>query len=262
MRVLKVLSIALGLLLTCNCLADYSGAPIKGWVVDDETGEPLEGVIIVATWDVSVGTLAGTNSGGQIQIMEAVTNQAGEYSFPAWGPKPLPSKRMSIIEDQYIESGEPILELFKNGYQINVVYNRITSEHVTGKVIYSQWDGKTIKLRKFTGTTEEYAANLLQATPEFITQGRNCEWQSTPRFVAAFINESNKIRSKGIKTITLTIGKLQRNTQCANPDIFLKEYGLDSDYLPVKDRPIKFEERHGRNYESGGVAPSGENNNK
>src|SRR5437879_13266059 len=80
-------ALLLGLLLSaCHSLTFfYSAEAIEGLVVDAETSKPLEGVIAVGHWRLNGGFEGGTPI-GELQILEAVTDPNGRYSFPAWGP--------------------------------------------------------------------------------------------------------------------------------------------------------------------------------
>lgn len=69
---------------------EYSAEAIEGWVVDGETGKPIEGVNVTANWELEIDTPGGRSAVGQMMIMETVTDAAGRYYFPAWGPKPVP----------------------------------------------------------------------------------------------------------------------------------------------------------------------------
>ncbi|HEV8310544.1 MAG TPA: hypothetical protein VGW35_23020, partial [Methylomirabilota bacterium] len=62
----------------------YSAAEIRGWVVDAETKQPLEGVYVVAQWILQTG-LFDSRTVTRLHIMEAVTDAKGEYYFPPWG---------------------------------------------------------------------------------------------------------------------------------------------------------------------------------
>src|SRR3990167_8576263 len=109
-----ILLITMSLMLQ-SCFALYSAEPITGWVVDADTGQPLEGVIVNAHWAVNEGNWAGTNSGGGIQIMATVTDKPVPSHSPAWGPKPLPPKKNGWLVEQYIGNEDPGLIFFKPG---------------------------------------------------------------------------------------------------------------------------------------------------
>ena len=80
------LMVSLLLLGGCTILPGaYQAEPIEGWVVDAETGKPLEGVNIAASWELMSGGMAVIPV-GSIMLMETVTDVKGRYAFPAWGP--------------------------------------------------------------------------------------------------------------------------------------------------------------------------------
>ena len=89
----------------------YSAEPIEAWVVDAETKRPLEGAIVVAHWELK-GGLEGGNIQGQIMVMESVTDKAGRFYFPAWGP----TWHIASPWWGYLSDSDPELLLFKSGY--------------------------------------------------------------------------------------------------------------------------------------------------
>ena len=76
--------IAVGVpLLTVFAPLVYFGLPVTARVVDAETGQPVEGVMVVANCPMRGGH--GTPA-GQAMVMEAVTDKDGVFHFPWWGP--------------------------------------------------------------------------------------------------------------------------------------------------------------------------------
>jgi hypothetical protein len=119
----------------------YWGEAIRGHVVDAETGEPLEGVVIVADWKLLAG---GYGHGGHLDslvVQETLTDKNGEFAFPQWGPKLRPSFTML--------DKAPWLILFKSGFEHAALWNEQSSN---GFVRRSDWDGHTVKLERFVGT--------------------------------------------------------------------------------------------------------------
>jgi hypothetical protein len=119
----------------------YWGEAIRGHVVDAETGEPLEGVVIVADWKLLAG---GYGHGGHLDslvVQETLTDKNGEFAFPQWGPKLRPSFMML--------DKAPWLILFKSGFEHAALWNEQSSN---GFVRRSDWDGHTVKLERFVGT--------------------------------------------------------------------------------------------------------------
>ena len=44
--------------------------PIEAWVVDAETGKPIEGVVVTANWELVKGSLDGPRYYGQLEVKE------------------------------------------------------------------------------------------------------------------------------------------------------------------------------------------------
>lgn len=174
----------------CAFPAWYSAEPMEAWVADEE-GRPLEGVIVVAHWHVWEGTLAGTNSGGEIQIMETVTDKAGHFHFPAWGPKMLPPQRNRGLVDQYLGNEAPNLLLFKSGYQFLSLANSTRTVRNTSSLRQSIWNGKRLTMKPFYGSSKEYAEHLsiTHTLLGFAYRGDQCEWTKVPRMLVALHQE-------------------------------------------------------------------------
>jgi hypothetical protein len=121
----------------------YWGDAIHGRVVDADTGEPLEGVVVVADWKLLGG---GYGHGGHLDslvVQETVTGKNGEFALPEWGPKMRPSFTML--------DKAPWLILFKSRYEHGALWNEQSSN---GFVRRSDWDGQTVKLKRFSGTAQ------------------------------------------------------------------------------------------------------------
>ena len=106
--VLFAISAALGL---PGCANDYSAKAIEAWVVDADTKQPLEGVSVVAHWQLEYGLEGGGRY--PFTVMETVTDKNGRFTFPAWGPKEVPS---SLPSEARLKNIDPGVLLFKAGY--------------------------------------------------------------------------------------------------------------------------------------------------
>jgi len=123
------------------CLAGcgiYSADPITGWVVDANTGAPLEGVHVVATWKVK-GGLEGGNIVGYLKVMETVTDKSGKFYFTGWGPRP-------NLHFGGVDNNSPSLLFMRRGYAYWADSNMVSVTTPTPSRIKSEWDGKTIRL--------------------------------------------------------------------------------------------------------------------
>ena len=152
--------------------------PITATVVDSETGQPIEGVVVVADWRLK-GGLEGGNPVGHLALMEAVTDKAGTFHFPGWGPR----LSFSILRDW-----EPELFFFKNGYSYLYMVNQPNSRWYSWQA-NSSVDGTHVKLKQFRGTPKEYAEKMgdFGRTLEsyFFGDDKSCAWKRIPRMIAA-----------------------------------------------------------------------------
>ncbi|HXC61029.1 MAG TPA: carboxypeptidase-like regulatory domain-containing protein, partial [Nitrospiria bacterium] len=121
--------------------------PIEGRVVNKETGEPVEGAVVVAQWILATPPEGKEND--YWIVIETVTDAEGKYSIPGWGPEGRPRSR-------WLDKYDPALEVFKPGYWPEGLANR--PEGVLGaiginprgtRVRESYWNGKDIQFIPF-----------------------------------------------------------------------------------------------------------------
>jgi hypothetical protein len=174
---------ALALMACSSCgplVADitYSADPITAWIVDKDTGAPIEGVNVVAAWELK-GGLEGGNIVGYVMVMEAVTDASGKFAFPAW------TKRHRGWGA--ITNGAPKLIYFKTGYYSGAEVNS-TGTDVAPAHMHSDRDGKKILLPRFTGSLEEYGRSLslfLAIMIDELLSRDDCNWRAIPKFLWA-----------------------------------------------------------------------------
>ncbi len=108
----KILLLLIGILILisgCICYVCYDG-PYKGRVVDSETGEPIEGAVVLAVWRTNYPTGAGGISKYK-DAQETVTDENGEFKLPGRGFMVLTTVELSKIA------------FFKAGYLSNEFSN-------------------------------------------------------------------------------------------------------------------------------------------
>lgn len=123
----------------------YTAEPIEGRVIDKETGQPIEGVVVLAQW-ILQKPIEGHKAEHWV-VIEAVTDSEGKYKIPGWGPKWRPWFR-------WLENADPVLDVFKPGYWTKGFYNYYPGTFQTinpksARVRKSAWNGKIIEMWPF-----------------------------------------------------------------------------------------------------------------
>ena len=182
------LLIGLGMLLAAEVEGPppltYSAKPVQGILVDAQTGEPLMGVIVVAQWIMHE---PGKGSWRRLHVFETTTDSRGNYLIPGWGPK-----RNAWYPWGRLRDRDPEISFFKRGYSPFTIQNRWDRNE---SMRFSEWDEKTIKLQKFTGTLEEWARELgfLQTS---LAWGDVMDWRNVPKMTLAILQERGRIPHK------------------------------------------------------------------
>lgn len=156
-----------GVLLSLHAFAvEYAKVKIRATVVDAETNEPLEWVtvVVIRQW-LPVAQKEERNKPGPITLNDTITDNAGKFSFNLGS--------VEISDDDLVWRRDlrkaslklypPEIMLFKPGYEFQKLRNADVSERTRDETLspnFSEWDGKTIKMKKFKGGASEYAKHL------------------------------------------------------------------------------------------------------
>ena len=212
------------------CATNHSAKSIETWVVDEQTGQPLEGVIVVAHWQLErtfaiPPGVTGYDPRGplQLKVMEAVTDPQGRFYFPAWGPLVAPP-------GAYLEVFDPAIVMFKPGYEFYFTAHK-PLERIDSTISSTRtsWvDGKTIKMKKFEGDLKGYADHLMELGSDlrFISESghQHCYWKQIPHMLAAIHKQRQLFQENKIFDYLPRIDSLLFQDQCGSAQEFLKEY--------------------------------------
>jgi len=193
-----------------NLPSHYSAEAIEARVVDAETQKPLEDVIVTANWQLVAG-LEGSTPVGQMELFETVTDKAGKFSFPAWGPK----KRTH----GFLRNRDPQLLFFKSGYKPQILTNTVLSKPNMNSVRISEWNGRTIELNRFRGTLSEYEKllSILDTSIRGIAvYGKSCEWKKMPKMLSAILRQEKVFQNAKVFNSLMQVGSLPPNG-CGSP---------------------------------------------
>jgi hypothetical protein len=163
----------------------YFAKASRGQVVDDGTGQPLEGVVLVAEWRLYSMGIGSGGRGGALNTLEAVTDMDGKYQIAGWGPRLRPFFA-------YLDQQDPELVVFKSGYYPQLLANPFLGAGRNRNVVRSSdWDGKVIRLRKFDGNVTDYWESL----DSIWAVGTGHCLQTCPRLVIALDAESRRLKA-------------------------------------------------------------------
>lgn len=230
----KPLAALAAMLLCAACSNTYRGAAIEGWVVDAQTKQPLEGVIVVVMWELEHGGFHPGQAGALFR-KEAVTDGQGRFAFPAWGPMK--------AERGFMRDATPYIAFFKRGYKTHQVRNQgYAKRQPVPKLWQSEWNGKTVELDRFEGALREYRNELYAVTALYGTNSQ-CEWEQMPRLTAQLLDLGDLCTEQELSCLPFGIGTLRGapDAPCSDPDV-LREYKREKqeqDRLRVSgaDRP-------------------------
>lgn len=203
----------------------YAASAIEGRVTEVGADVPLPGVIVVVSWELLDSALLPI---GQAMAMETVTDQAGHFSFAAWGPKRLPPKAR-------LDPKAPQLLFFKEGYQYRWLTNDKKAGAGGGAPLSSVWNGKTVELRRLPAdavaqigarVVSKHSLSLsnLSIALDWAYRGKNCEWKQVPRMIAAVDRTKQAFERRGIRSDLKSIGDLPASAKCGSPRDFFNSY--------------------------------------
>jgi hypothetical protein len=221
MRWLSMLALVLSLPACAGLM--YSAEPMEAQVVDAKTQQSLENVIVVAHWQLERGTVGGSVPAGQLMVMETLTDKEGRFSFPGFGPQ--------LAVTSHLVHKDPELLFFKSGYRYRVLTNEYSGdiELRTRLKRRSEWSGKTIELKPFKGTIEEYARHLefFETSLDTLLEDE-CAWKHIPHMILAVSKQSAIFRAKGLYTLpsieSLDIRYKNFESKCGSVKEFFRNY--------------------------------------
>ena len=209
---LIALLLIVGLVVAENILVGappfYSAKETRARIVDEHTGQPIEGAVVVAQWVLEV--ISGR--GPTMYIAEAVTDKNGEFVIPGWGPRPRgpitelreKSPQLLIFKhgywplDLHNESPEKVVKRIPNYKKLNTKdLQKATAWYEGAPAKYvqeSMWNGLNIQLEQFQGTPERW----LETLETFLVSIADTDQKRVRQLFAAVNNEREYFRDHSV----------------------------------------------------------------
>ncbi|WP_157615508.1 carboxypeptidase-like regulatory domain-containing protein [Rhizobacter sp. Root404] len=192
-RSISCLEAFLALALLCSMKSAHADfvfkvEPLAGRVVDSTSGQPIEGVSVLADWALVNQTLDGSRSAGHLHIQEAVTDANGAFSFPGF------TKVGPVFKD--LGSGDPYIYLYKPGYVAAFKGGSLNPKSRTWPR-KSILDGRTFRLASLTQTSttdESWVLDSIVIRLDDVL--RSCAWAQTPNFFRVMVEDAYRLRER------------------------------------------------------------------
>jgi hypothetical protein len=200
--------------------ASYSAGAFEARLVDNASGEPVADAVVVALWKlVPDSRFSGKDPEGEVlKYAESVSGPDGRFGFAAWGPLARP-------DGYHLDHDDPQLVVFASGYYPRLVTNEARGPLDTSSVRKSEWNGRAIQLRRFTGQPQRYWQDNGRFRDEVTVDGsleelatkigtlqiglgwyrRTEEWKNYPRMIRALMRERERLAAAGLRKADLYI---------------------------------------------------------
>jgi len=168
----------------------YSADPITATVVDADTGAPIEGVNVVAAWELA----GGINDGavvGYANLMETITDKNGYFHFSNWGPRLTPYGKVRL--------NAPVILLFKSGYRFVEFANNGRAGANASPKLKSDWDGKSVSMKRFVGTATQYEESFLNLRVAISNLEKNHKLAEIPEFMCSLLTQRAILAAEGVR---------------------------------------------------------------
>jgi hypothetical protein len=197
----------------------YSARAIDARLADDTSAAPIAGAVIVALWKLVPDFGRGAeHADDTLRIAETESGGDGRFTFSAWGPLARPA-------GFHLEHEDPQLLILAAGYYPRQLSNEPHSRYDTAALRGSEWNGRVIALRRFTGqpqrygqdngrfrdevevagTLEEFAGKIGALQASLGWHRRTDDWKGYPRMIRAVARERERLAAAGLAKAGLYI---------------------------------------------------------
>lgn len=190
---------------------------VSGVVVDANSGEPVEGVVVVAKWDIFGPEFSTVDV---IAIEEALTDSGGTFEINGWGPR---------LNGRFWYAGlagyAPELIVFKAGYVPAFKRNHQARTLAGIYRMTDALDGATIAIARRPDDLERYLSLITDVETRItrLLAGPNCRWREFPGLLMAMHRVGQTARHAGLDGRSLLVERIPRR-DCGDPQEFFRGY--------------------------------------
>jgi hypothetical protein len=166
--------------------------PYKGVVLDDTTGEPIQGAVVLATYSRRTGNLAGGGPDQVLAVEEAVTGKDGSYRIPHKLLITWPVMQLPPLMIFWLRGGADVLVLMPEYRVFRGLYPHAETDHN-----FKEWQMNVTRLQPYN---EQMGVLNLSDQSDLIS-GMTPPKEFLPE-MSAFYPISRGIRRKLTKQIT------------------------------------------------------------
>jgi len=162
----------------------YKSTTAEGTVVDEQNGQPLAGVVVVAHTQAR-GNGLDVGMDGQLGTLETTTDQRGHYAIPAWGPRLKWFGNVTHVATRLL--------VFKSGYEGQVIEAEVINSNGAVPLMSIAWENRTIRLHAAVPAPrpriQEFDLFNVALRP-IMSNVAACPWQQIPNMLREVHQES------------------------------------------------------------------------
>lgn len=145
----------------------YSSADVEGRVIDEETGEPITGAVVVGIWQLETQGL-GHIYGPAIHVVESVTDKEGRYHLEGFEDLKVPCGAGTLM------GRDPVIYILAEDYKPIGTGRSFNDKTATGTHRVSPLNGQDIPLKRMALSNRFEAANWSSTVRMLLDNAGKC----------------------------------------------------------------------------------------
>jgi len=187
----------------------YTSDPIEAWVVDAETGKPIEGAIVVAHWQLRGATLDSGTRRNQLEVIETVTDRSGRFFIPGF------TKINYTLEE--LREEDPRIVVFKPGFSVAGGHSHYPlGGPDPGPHRSSPLNGKRLEIKSLSRDTQQYLREMNSVSAMLRDLSASGDLRSTPKLIHALACERRRLKPFSDQLLLTIPGETVAEMNCGD----------------------------------------------